>query len=77
MEHTTGPDENHAIEIPQQASEDDQNTQKKPKKTPVKHQKIILKNPENCQNTPLQEEPLDVRGEKLNLRLNPNLSYSD
>ena len=32
---------------------------------------------EDGQNTPLQEEPINTRGEKYNLRPNPNPNYSD
>ena len=35
------------------------------------------KTPENSQNTPLQKEPINTRGEKYNLRPNPNPNYSD
>ena len=35
------------------------------------------KTPENSQNTPLQEEPINTRGEKYNLRPNPKPNYSD
>ena len=46
-----------------------ENTQNVPKNT--------QKSPENSQNTPLQEEPINTRGEKYNLRPNPNPNYSD
>ena len=31
----------------------------------------------NSENTPLQEEPINTRGKKYNLRPNPNPNYSD
>ena len=46
-----------------------ENTQNVPKNT--------QKSPENSQNTPSQEEPINTRGEKYNLRPNPNPNYSD
>ena len=77
---TTEPDrnhENHADEIPKQISEDDQNTQETQKASYNPSEDDIQKTPENSQNTPLQEEPMNTRGEKYNLRPNPNLNYSD
>ena len=60
------------------------------KKSKMKNQKNLPKNPkrkytrnanpktpENSENTPLQEEPINTRGEKYNLRPNPNPNYSD
>ena len=79
VEQTTDPDQNHEIhvdEIPQQISEDDQNTQKSQKDTNIPPNDP-QKNPEKTQNTPLQEEPINTRGEKYNLRPNPNPNYSD
>ena len=46
-----------------------ENTQNVPKNT--------QKSPETSQNTPSQEEPINTRGEKYNLRPNPNPNYSD
>ena len=37
----------------------------------------IQRTPEIPENTPLQEEPINTRGEKYNLRPNPNPNYSD
>ena len=34
------------------------------------------KNPDNSQDSPLQEEPIHTRGEKYNLRPNPYPNYS-
>ena len=51
---------------------------KKLKKNQIIHQLMISKkNPENSQNAPLQEKPINTRGEKYNLRPNPNPNYSD
>ena len=50
------------------------------KKTPENTQNVpknTQKSPENSQNTPSQEEPINTRGEKYNLRPNPNPNYSD
>ena len=80
MEQATEPDQNyeiHADENPQQISEDDQNTQKLQKEPNNPSDNDTQKTPENSQNTPLQEEPINTRGEKYNLRLNPNPNYSD
>ena len=80
VEQTTEPDQNHEIhadENPQQISEDDQNTQKLQKELNKPSDNDTQKTPENSQNTPLQEEPINTRGEKYNLRPNPNPNYSD
>ena len=37
----------------------------------------IQKTPENSQNTPLQEKPINTHGEKYILRPSPNPNYSD
>ena len=79
VDQTTEPDQNHgnhADEISQQ-SNDDNNTQKTQKDTNISSDDDIQKTPENSQNTPLQEEPINTRGEKYNLRPNPNPNYSD
>ena len=68
--NTTVPDqnhENHADEIPKQLNNDDNNTQKTQKDTNSSRDDDIPKTPENSQNTPLQEEPINTRGEKYNL----------
>ena len=77
VEQTTEPNDNHENEIPQHTSEDDQNTQKTQIESNNASVDNIKKNPENSQNTPLQEEPINTRGEKYNLRPNPNPNYSD
>ena len=80
MEQTTEPDQNgdnHENEIPQHISEDDQNTRKTQKEPNNSSVDDTQKTPENSQNTPLQEEPMNTRGEKYNLRPNPNPNYSD
>ena len=52
--------------------------QKFPKKPQMKiHQKHKHKKPQKTENTPLQEEPINTRGEKHNLRPNLNPNYSD
>ena len=79
VDQTTEPDQNHgnhADEISQQ-SNDDNNTQKTQKDTNISSDDDIQKTTENSQNTPLQEEPINTRGEKYNLRPNPNPNYSD
>ena len=77
---TTVPDqnqENHADENPQQLNKKDDNTQKIQKDANISTDDDSRKTPENSQNTPLQEEPMNTRGEKYNLRPNPNPNYSD
>ena len=79
VDQTTEPDQkhgNHADEIPQQ-SNDNNNTQKTRKDVNNATDNDNQKTPENSQNTPLQEEPINTRGEKYNLRPNPNPNYSD
>ena len=76
VEQTTEPDENFAIEIPQRFCEDDQDIQKTQKDKNNTPEKKTQKTPESSQNTPLQKEPINTRGEKYNLRPNPN-PYSD
>ena len=81
VEQTTEQDqnhENHDDETPQQVNEEnDNNTQKTQKDTNTSTDNDIQKTPENSQNTPSQEEPINTRGEKYNLRPNPNPNYSD
>ena len=80
VDQTTEPDQNHgnhADEIPQQSNDDDNNTQKTQKDVNISTDDDTQKTPENSQNTPLQEEPINTRGEKYNLRPNPNPNYSD
>ena len=76
VEQTTEPEKNNEnsrethddeIENPQKTQNDKNNTPQ------IDTQKI----PENPENTPLQEEPMNTRGEKYNLRPNPNPNYSD
>ena len=50
---------------------------KNPKDTNIPSDDDTQKTPENSRNTPLQEEPITTRGEKYNLRPNPNPNYSD
>ena len=77
VEQTTEPNDNHENEIPQHISEDDQNTQKTQKESNKSTVDDIQKTPEISKNTPLQEKPINTRGEKHNLRPNPNPNYSD
>ena len=57
--------------------ENDNNTQKTQKDANNATDNDNQKTPENSQNTPLQEEPINTRGEKYNLRPNTNPNYSD
>ena len=77
VEQTTEPVENHENEIPQQIIEDDQSTQKTQKDANNSIDDDTQKTPENPQNTPSQEEPINTRGDRYNLRPNPNPNYSD
>ena len=80
MEQTTELDQNHEIhadENAQQICEDDQKTRKTQEEPNNPSDDDTQKTPENSQNTPLQEEPIITRGEKYNLRPNPNPNYSD
>ena len=84
VEQTNEPNGNHESESPRQSDEDDQTTQKAQKGTKNSSENDIRSTPENSQktqensqNTPLQEEPINTRGEKYNLRPNPNPNYSD
>ena len=70
MEQTTESDqnhENHADGIPQQISEDDQNTQKPQKESNNPSEDDTQKTPKNFQNTLLQEEPIITSGQKIEL----------
>ena len=77
VEQTTEPNENHENESPQQSGEDAQITQKTQKDIENSSVNDIQNTPENSRKTPLQEEPINTRGEKYNLRPNPNPNYSD
>ena len=77
MEQSTELNDNHENEIPQHFSEDDQNTQKTQKESNNSSVDDIQKTPEKFHITPLQEEPINTRGENYNLRPNPNPNYSD
>ena len=78
MEQTTDLEEENNNEIPQETHSDEvnssRNTQKDKDTTPEER---TPKTPENSQSTPLQEEPINTRGEKYNLQPNPNPNYSD
>ena len=78
VEQTTEPERENNNENSQETHDDEienpQKSQNDKNKTPqVDTQKI----PENLENNPLQEEPINTRGEKYNLRPNPNPNYSD
>ena len=77
VEQTTEPNDDHENEIPQHSSEDDQRTQKIQKESNISTVDNIQKTPQSSQNTPLQEEPINTRRKKDNLRPNPNPNYSD
>ena len=81
MEQSTEHDQNHenrADKTPQQLNQDDdKNTQKTQKDTNTPKEYDIQKTPKNSKKTPLQEEPINTRGEKYNLRPNSNPNYSD
>ena len=77
VEQTTEPNDDHENEIPQHSSEDDQRTQKTQKESNISTVDNIQKTPQNSQNTPLQEEPINSCRKKDNLRPNPNPNYSD
>ena len=78
MEQTTEPERETGNENSQETHDDvtdyPQKTQKDRNITP---EIDIQKTPEISENTPLQEEPINTRGEKYNLRHNPNPNYSD
>ena len=75
MEQTTEREEENYNEIPQEYHDAETEVSLN---TPKKHRTHKpKKNPENSQNTPLQEVPINTRGEKYNLRPNPNPNYSD
>ena len=88
MEQTTAPEVENRNITPQETPDDTpimEETHKNKNntneiKTPENTQNVpknTQESPENSQNTPLQEEPLNTRGEKYNLRPNPNPNYSD
>ena len=65
----------NVIKIYKKSKMKNQKSPKKPRKNTPETQ--TQKTPENSENTPLQEEPINTRGEKYNLRPNPNPNYSD
>ena len=76
VEQTTECEEENHEETPQETCDDETEvSQKTPKENTLEIQ--TQKTPENSENTPLQDEPINTRGEKYNLRLNPNQNYSD
>ena len=75
VEQTTDLEEENYDEIPQETHSYEVNSPQKDKNTTP--EKKNPKTPENSQNTPLHEEPINTRGERYNLRPNPNPNYSD
>ena len=76
VEQSTEPEEENHDDIQQEIQDEEPEvSQKTPKEKTQETQ--IQKTPENSQNTPLQEQPINTRGEKYNLRPNPNPNYSD
>ena len=75
MEQTTEPEKETNNENLQETHDDEvENPQKDRNITP----EIDAQNtPEIPENIPSQEEPINTRGEKYNLRPNPNPNYSD
>ena len=76
VDQTTEREEGNHNEILQENYDDEtKNSQKKQKKL---HQKYKPKNlQKNMKTPPLQQEPINTRGEKYNLRPNSNPNYSD
>ena len=83
VEQTTVPEETNRDVTPQEIVDDvsiTNETQKERSRTDKKSRKKPRKNPgnhRNSQNTLLQEELINTRGEKYNLRPNRNQNYSD
>ena len=76
MEQTTEREEENCDENLQKIQyEESEISQKTPKENTPETQ--TQKTTENSENTPLQEEPINTRGEKYNLRPNPNRNFSD
>ena len=76
VEQSTEPEEENHDDIQQEIQDETPEvSQKTPKENTPETQ--IQKTPENSQNTPSQEQPINTRGEKYNLRPNPNPNYSD
>ena len=76
VEQPTEREEENHNEIQQEIQDGDTEiSQKTPKDNTPERQ--TQKTPENPQHTPLQEEPINTRSEKYNLRPNPNPNYSD
>ena len=76
VEQSTERDKISNNESPQETHDDEaENSQKTPKENTPEIQ--TQKTRENSEITPLQEKPINTRGEKYNLRPNPNPNYSD
>ena len=79
MEQTTEREEENLEENPQESQIDETEISQKTQteNTPETSETLTQKFPENSQNIPLQEEPINTRGEKYNIRPNPNRNYCD
>ena len=76
VEQTTEREEENCDENLQEIQDEESKiSQKTPKEYTPETQ--TQKTPENPENTPLQEEPINTRDEMYNLRPNPNPNYSD
>ena len=76
MEQSTECEEENHEEIPVEICDDETEvSQKTPNENTPKIQ--TQKIPEISENTPLQVEPINTRGEKYNLRSNPYPNYSE
>ena len=76
VEQSTECEEENHDEIQQEIQDyETEISQKTPKEKTAETQ--TQKTPENSQNTPLQEKPINTHDEKYNLRPNPNLNFSD
>ena len=76
MEQTTEREKENRDENLQEIQDEQlEISQKIPKENTPETQ--TQKTPENSENTPLQEEPINTRGEKYSLRPNPNPNYYD
>ena len=76
VEQTTEREEENCDENLQEIQDEKSEiSQKTPKENTPETQ--TQKTPENSENTPLQEEPINTRGEKYNFRPNLNPNFSD
>ena len=76
VEQTTERKEENCDENLQKIQDEESEiSQKTPKENTPEAQ--TQKTPEKSENTPLQEQPINTRGEKYNLRPKPNPNFSD